>query len=219
MTLSERTVSELREIPSRYPDGRSAILPMLHLAQSDEGLVTGEAMDVIGEILDLTTAQVTAVASFYTMYRLAGAGGEHHIGVCINTMCGLLGGDAIYEEVSKRLSIGNHETSADGKFTLEKIECQAACTYAPVVTVDWEFFDQMDLVKMMDVIDRLTAGEEVVPTRGPAVRGWRATERTLAGMPDGLGDAGGGADAVMLAGLKKAHELGESAPPPGEGAK
>jgi NADH-quinone oxidoreductase subunit E len=216
MALSERALVECREMTTRYPKARSAIMPMLHLVQSEQGLITSEGVDAIAEILDMSTAEVRAVASFYTMYRKAGVGGEHNVGVCVNTMCGLLGGDAIFEALTKRLGIKNGETTADGKFTLERIECQAACTYSPVVTVDWEFFDQMDIDKMMDVIDRLVAGDEVQASRGPAVRGWRATERTLAGIPDGLSETGGGADAVMLAGLDEAKKRGDSAPDPGK---
>lgn len=216
MALSEHTLVDFREMASRYPDPRSAIMPMLHLVQADEGFVSPDGVQAISEVLDLSTAEVRAVASFYTMYRKAGVGGTHHIGVCVNTMCGLLGGDAIYAAVVERLKIKNKETTADGEFTLERIECQAACTHAPVVMVDWEFFDDMDIEKMMDVIDSLVAGEDVPATRGPLVRSWRATERTLAGIPDGLADEGGGADAVMLAGLIEAKKHGESAPGPGK---
>jgi NADH-quinone oxidoreductase subunit E len=227
MALSERTLLDFREIMGRYPDAKSAIMPMLHLVQAEEGFVTPDGVQAIAANLDLSTAEVRAVASFYTMYRKSDVGGNHHIGVCINTMCGLLGGDAIYEAIAERLEIKNKETTADGVFTLERIECQAACTYSPVVTVDWEFFDNMDINKMMDVIDKLTVGEEVISTRGPAVRGWRATERTLAGIPDGLVDEGGGADAVMRAGLIALHEdknrdaknkLDELAPGSGQGS-
>ena len=203
----------------QYPDVKSAIMPMLHLVQAEDGFVSPDGVQVIANALGLSTAEVRAVSSFYTMYRKAGVGGTHHIGVCVNTMCGLLGGDAIYAAVVERLKIKNKETTADGEFTLERIECQAACTYAPVITVDWEFFDDMDIEKMMDVIDRLVAGEDVAPTRGPLVRDWRATERTLAGIPDGLADEGGGADAVMLAGLTEARKRGEAAPEPGEGSQ
>lgn len=216
MALSEQAVAECRELAARYPQARSALLPMLHLVQSEEGLISVDGVEAISQILDLTTAEIRAVASFYSMYRKVGQGGEHHIGVCVNTMCGLLGGDAIFEAVSQRLGVANHGTTDDGKFTIERIECQAACTYSPVVTVDWEFFDQMDVDKMMDVIDKLVAGDEVLPTRGPAVRGWRATERTLAGLSDGLADQGGGADSVMLAGLEEAKKRGEAAPEPGK---
>lgn len=218
MALSERTVTECRDLAANYPQARSAILPMLHLVQSEEGLVSSDGVEAISEVLGLTTAEVRAVASFYSMYRKAGVGGEHHVGVCVNTMCGLLGGDAIFEALSDRLGVATHGTTDDGKFTIERIECQAACTYSPVVTVDWEFFDQMDIKKMMDVIDRLVAGESVESTRGPAVRGWRAAERTIAGLPDGLADQGGSADEVMLAGLEEAKRRGEHAPTSGKEA-
>lgn len=212
MPLTDQTVAEARDLAARYPQARSALLPMLHLVQSEEGLITSAGIELCADVLDLTTAEVVAVATFYTMYRQRTAGGTHHIGVCTNTLCGLLGGDAVYEALSRRLGVGHNETTPDGAFTLERIECQAACTYAPVVTVDWEFFDQMTIDDAMTVIDQLVAGDEVLPSRGPAVRGWRAAERTVSGIDDGLAGEGGGADAVMLAGLTVAKERGMSAP-------
>ncbi len=212
MPLTDQTAVECRELAARYPQARSALLPMLHLVQSEEGMITSAGIELCAEILDLTTAEVTAVATFYTMYRRKSIGGTHHIGVCINTLCGLLGGDAVYEALSRRLGVGHNETTPDGEFTLERIECQAACTHAPVMTVDWEFFDQMTIDAAMQVIDDLEAGREVLPTRGPAVRGWRAAERTVAGLDDGLADEAGGADALMLAGLTVAKERGMTTP-------
>lgn len=211
MSISEDTIAECRGLTARYPQARSALLPMLHLMQAEQGMVTAEAIEACAEILDISTAEVNAVATFYTMYRRRSEGGEHHIGVCINTGCGLLGGDAIYEALCVKLGVGHNQTTPDGKFTLERIECQAACTHAPVMTVDWEFFDRTTIAEAIEVIDRLTAGETVTPTRGPAVRGWRAAERTVAGVDDGLADEGGGADELMLAGLRVARELGHTA--------
>lgn len=210
MSISEQTLAESRELAGRYPKARSGIVPMLHLMQAEVGMVNSDVIEACAEILDISTAEVSAVATFYTMYRMRSEGGEHHIGVCVNTGCGLLGGDALYEALAVKLGVGHNETTPDGKFTLERIECQAACTHAPVLTVDWEFFDRSTIAEAIDVIDRLTAGEEVMPTRGPAVRGWRAAERTVAGLDDGLADEGGGVDELMLAGLKvaKAAEAG-----------
>jgi NADH-quinone oxidoreductase subunit E len=209
MSISEHTIAECRGLTTRYPQARSALLPMLHLVQSEEGMITPEAIEACAQLLDISTAEVNAVATFYTMYRRKSPGGEHHIGVCINTGCGLLGGDAVYEALSEKLGVGHNETTPDGRFTLERIECQAACTHAPVMTVDWEFFDRTTIADAIDVIDRLTAGEDVTPTRGPAVRGWLAAERTIAGIDDGLADEGGGADEFMLAGLRIAREQGQ----------
>ncbi|MEI2717556.1 MAG: NADH-quinone oxidoreductase subunit NuoE [Candidatus Nanopelagicales bacterium] len=212
MPLTDQTAAECRELAARYPQARSALLPMLHLVQSEAGMITSAGIELCAEVLDLTTAEVTAVATFYTMYRQHSPGGTHHIGVCVNTGCGLLGGDAVYDALAQRLGVGHNETTDDGQFTLERIECQAACTHAPVMTVDWEYFDRTTVAEAMRVIDELQAGNEVTPTRGPVVRGWRATERTVAGIDDGLADEGGGADALMLAGLDVAKERGMTAP-------
>ena len=216
MTISDTTRDQMRALAVQYPRARSAVMPMLHLAQSDEGEVTGEAMAAIAEILGISAAEVTAVASFYTMYKRRPVG-EHHIGVCVNTMCGLLGGDAVYQAVSERLGVGHDQGTPDGKFWLERIECQAACTHAPVMTVDWEFMDDVTVSSAVDVIDRLAAGEPVASTRGPRIRNFAETERTLALVDYSLAGEGECVDDKMLAGLRIAKERGMQAPAVGEG--
>lgn len=211
MSLSEKTISELKEIASRYPQSRSGLLPMLHLLQSDEGHVSTEGIQACAEVLGLTTAEVAAVATFYTMYHRRPVG-EYHLGVCINPGCAILGGDAVYDAVSNRLGIGHDEVSADGKFSLERIECQAACTHAPVMTANWEFMDDMTPNSAVAMIDKLAAGETVNSTRGPVIRTFKENERTLAGFDDKLAAEGVNADDKMLAGLRRAKELGMSAP-------
>lgn len=211
MAISEATVAQLRELATKYPRSRSAVMPMLHLVQSEEDEVTAEGIAVCAEVLGLTAAEVTAVASFYTMYKRRPVG-RHHIGVCTNTLCGLLGGDAVYQALSDRLGVGHNEPTPDGQFWLERIECQAACTHAPVMTVDWEFMDDVTPTSAVDVIDRLASGQPVESTRGPVIRDFAATERTLALMDDGLADAGNCVDDKMLAGLRLAKERGFAAP-------
>ena len=137
--------------------------------------------------------------------------GKHHIGVCTNTLCGLLGGDAVYSALSERLGIGHNEPSADGQFWLEHIECQAACTHAPVMTVDWEYMDDVTPASAVAVVDRLARGEQVESTRGPVIRDFQATEHTLAFPLDGLVNDGVAVDAKMLVGLRLANERGMSA--------
>ncbi len=211
MSIPESTVAELAELAARYPQARSALLPMLHLVQSEEGYVSQAGIAACASTLGLSTAEVAAVATFYTMYKRRPAG-KHHVGVCTNTMCALLGGDAVWDAVSEHAGAGHDEVSADGTFDLERIECQAACTHAPVMTVDWEFFDRVTPDQALAVLDRLAAGEEVVSTRGPAVRGFRAASRTISGIDDdGLADAGGAADALMTATTAAAVERGISA--------
>jgi NADH-quinone oxidoreductase subunit E len=217
MAYDVTVMEQMREIIGRYPHSRSAVMPLLHLVQSVDDEVTPEGMRVIAEELGLTTAEVTAVATFYTMYKRRPVG-KHHIGVCTNTLCALLGGDAVYDAISDRLGAGHDERDADGTFWLERIECQAACTHAPVMTVDWEFMDCQTPQSALDILDRLARGEEVVSTRGPVIRDFQATEHTLAFPDDGLAGEGGEADAIMLAGLTVARERGMSAPASGEGS-
>jgi NADH-quinone oxidoreductase subunit E len=208
MSISETTRTELAELAGRYPQARSALLPMLHLVQAEEGYVSPEGIAACAETLSLSTAEVAAVATFYTMYKRRPAG-QHHIGVCTNTMCALLGGDAVWEAVSAHTGVGHDEVSANGTFDLERIECQAACTHAPVMTVDWEFFDRMTPDEAIAVLDRLEAGEQVRSTRGPVVRGFRAASRTISGIDDdGLTAEGGAADELMAASVRAAAERG-----------
>jgi NADH-quinone oxidoreductase subunit E len=211
MPLSETTREELQQLAARYPRPRSALMPMLHLVQSLEGEVTPDGIAACAEATGVSAAEATAVASFYTMYKRKPVG-KHHIGVCINTMCGLLGGDEVYAALSERLGVDHDQATEDGEFWLERIECQAACTHAPVMTVDWEYMDDVTPRSAVDIIDRLARGEQVQSTRGPAIRDFRASERTLALPDDGLAAEGTPVDEKMLVGLKLANELGMTAP-------
>lgn len=212
MAISDATREQMREIIARYPHARSALLPMLHLVQAEDGHVTAEGIAVCAEEVGLTPAEVAAVATFYTMYKRHNMG-EYHIGICINPGCGLLGGDELWRLASERLGVGNDEVTDDGKFSLERIECQAACTHAPVVTVNWEFLDDQTPESLREVLDTLADGGEVTATRGPVIRSFQDTERTLAGFDDGLA-AAPAVDDKMLVGLRVARERGMSAPRP-----
>ncbi|MEJ7634571.1 NADH-quinone oxidoreductase subunit NuoE [Aeromicrobium sp.] len=218
MTLSDVTVSELRELAGRYPQARSGLLPMLHLIQSTEGHVTNEGVEVCAEILGISAAEVSGVATFYTMYKRRPMG-EHHVGVCTNTLCAVMGGDLIFERLKGHLDVGNDETTEDGTVTLEHIECNAACDFAPVMMVNWEFFDNQTPESAVEVVDKLRAGEPVASTRGATITSWRGAERVLAGFEDGLVDEGPAAAGPSLVGLQIAAEQGWSAPTPGQAKK
>ncbi|BBA99422.1 putative NADH dehydrogenase I chain E [Actinacidiphila reveromycinica] len=199
-----RLETDAKEVIARYPGSRSALLPLLHLVQSEEGYVTRTGIRFCAEQLGLTTAEVTAVATFYTMYRRKPSG-EYQVGVCTNTLCAVMGGDAIFEELQQHLGVGNDETTQDGKVTLEHIECNAACDFAPVVMVNWEFFDDQTPESAKRLVDDLIAGREVRPTRGAPLCTYRQTARILAGFPDereGAVEATGGAGPASLAGLR-----------------
>jgi NADH-quinone oxidoreductase subunit E len=207
-----RLETDAREVIARYPDSRSALLPLLHLVQSEEGHVTRTGMRFCADMLGLTTAEVTAVATFYTMYRRKPSG-DYQVGVCTNTLCAVMGGDAIFEELQEHLGVGNGETTDDGKVTLEHIECNAACDFAPVVMVNWEFFDNQTPASARRLVDDLRAGRPVLPTRGARMCTFKETARVLAGFPDdrdGAVESGGSAGPASLVGLKLAK--GESAP-------
>ena len=132
-------------------------------------------------MLDLAKAQVAAVATFYTMYKRKPTG-EYLVSVCTNTLCALLGGDEVYAALSEHLGVGMNETTDDGKITLEHAECLAACDYAPVVTVNYEFFDQQTPDSATGLVDALRAGERPQPTPRRAavlVQADRAPDRRL----------------------------------------
>src|SRR3954466_7415590 len=211
MTLTQDTYGELEGIAARYPEARSGLLPMLHLVQSVEGRITPEGIEACAEVLGITAADVSGVAPFYTMYKRRPVG-DYHVGVCTNTLCAGMGGDVIFERLKEHLDVGNDETTDDGKITLEHVECNAACDYAPVMMVNWEFMDNMTPQSATELVDDLREGKEVRSTRGPRIATWREIERVLAGFPDGRVDEGPAAGPPSLVGLDIAREQGWTAP-------
>ena len=216
--LTEQTRLEAREIMARYPVARSALLPMLHLVQSVQGYVSPEGVTLCAEELGLTKAEVGAVATFYTMYKRRPTG-RHIVSVCTNTLCSVLGGQRIMDALSADLGVHHDETAADGSITLEHAECLAACDYAPVVTVDYEFYDQQDVESARELVAALRRGEKPHPTRGAPLTDFRGISRQLAGFSQHTDDAAARAavdatDALgpTLVGLRLAEQRGESAP-------
>jgi len=157
---------------------------------------------------------VAAVATFYTQYKRH-PNGEYTVGVCTNTLCAVMGGDAIFEALQEHLGVGHDETTPDGMITLEHVECNAACDYAPVVMVNWEFFDNQTPSSARDLVDRLRAGRSVSPSRGAStVCGFREVSRVLAGFDDGRAHEGVGAGTPTQRGTVLARQMGWSAPEP-----
>jgi NADH-quinone oxidoreductase subunit E len=221
MALSEearaRLAPQAAQIIARYPRARSALLPLLHLVQSQEGYVSQDGIEFCADQLGLTEADVTGVASFYTMFKRKPVG-EYHVGVCTNSLCAVMGGDAIFADLQEHLGIGNDDTTADGKVSLEHVECNAACDYAPVVMVNWEFFDNMTPARARDLVDDLRSGVPVSPTRGaPRLATWKQTGQILAGFPDDQAAEGNTAGEPTLAGLRVARQQGWT-PDDGPGA-
>ena len=210
----ERLAGEAREIIARYPQGhaRSALLPMLHLVQSEDGYVSANGIALCAELLGITRAEVSAVATFYTQYKRHPTG-EYLVGVCTNALCAVMGGDEIWEAVSEKVGIGTDETNEAGTITLERLECNAACDYAPVVMVNWEFFDNQTPESACALIDDIEACKPLHPTRGSAVLPtFKETEHVLAGFLDGHENEGPSAGEASTLGLRIAEERGWSAP-------
>ncbi len=214
----ERLRDECDRIMARYPDGyeRSALLPMLHLVQSEDGYVSPRGISLCADVLGLTRTEVSAVATFYSQYKRH-PNGEYTVGVCTNALCAVMGGDTIFERVSEHLGIGHDETTADGRITLEEVECNAACDYAPVIVVNWEFFDNQTPTSAVALVDDILAGRPVHPTRGAdQVVTFKEMSHVLAGFEDGLVDQGPAAGPASLLGLGIAHENDWTMPhPPG----
>ena len=157
--IDEKTYAELREIAARYPEPRSGLLPMLHLTQSVQGRITPEGIEACAAILDISPAEVSGVATFYTMYKRHGVG-DYHVGVCTNTLCAVMGGDEIFARLKEHLDIGNDEVAVQRQgdsrtVSLEHIECNAACDFAPVMMVNWEFFDNQTPTSAVELVDEL----------------------------------------------------------------
>ena len=203
MAFTSEQLAVMDSIIARYPRKRSAIMPLLHFVQSIDGYVTNEGIEVIGEKLELATAEVTAVSTFYTQYKSKPVG-EYHVGICTNTLCAVMGGDAIFESIKEHLSIDNDGVTSDGKVSVEHIECNAACDYAPVVMVNWEFYDNQTVQSVKDLVDGARTGNPPAPTRGPkTLRTWKQNSAVLAGISDGLANEGVQAGGPTLLGLKK----------------
>lgn len=204
--------ADMATIMARYPQERSALLPMLHLVQSVDGYVSARGIALCAEVLHISRADVSAVATFYSQYRRR-PGGEYQVSVCINPLCAVMGGDLLMETLVEHLGIEESETTPDGKITLQGVECNAACDYAPVVMVNWEFFDNQTPAKVTKLVDDIQSGNPVSPTRGPKVLPtFQENERLLAGFEDGHVDEGPAAGKATLRGLEIARAKGWTSP-------
>ncbi|HLL64741.1 MAG TPA: NADH-quinone oxidoreductase subunit NuoE [Micromonosporaceae bacterium] len=215
MIFSEETRERAAQIIARYPEGRSrsALLPLLHLVQAEQGYVTPAGVAFCAEVLGITKAEVGAVATFYTMYKRRPTG-DWLVSVCTNTMCGVLGGNAAYQALESYLGVHHDETTADGKITLEHAECLAACDYAPVLTVNYEYFDNVTADSALSLVKQLQGGERPQPTRGARLCTLREMSVQLAGFADdrsaALADGPPGEPTV--AGNRLAERFGVSVP-------
>jgi NADH-quinone oxidoreductase subunit E len=159
------------DIIARYPRPRSALIPLLHLAQEQDGYLTDEAMEHIAELVDVTPAEVLGTASFYEMFKREPVG-DYVVTVCTNISCLLVGGEELLHHLEHRLGVKAGSTTPDGKFTLEDVECLAACTEAPCMQVNYRYFHRVELDEVDELLDDLRAGKlaHEVPRHGTLSR-------------------------------------------------
>jgi NADH-quinone oxidoreductase subunit E len=167
-----------------YPHPRSALIPLLHMAQEQDGWVTPDAMEHIAELLDLTPAEVLGTASFYDMLFLEPVG-KHLISICTNIACLLNGGYELLEHAEEKLGIKPGATTPDGNFTIEEVECIALCGQAPCLAVNWRFFGKVSNEGFDHLVDELAAGRlsDDIPPHGTLCRTRRAVG-LVAGAPE-----------------------------------
>src|SRR5271165_5973520 len=162
MELSAKLAAKFDKLQTSYPQKRSALIPMLMYGQDEFGYVTDELVSEIAGRLDLHTVQVEETLEFYSMLRRKPMG-KHHVQVCTNIACMLRGGAELLEHAKKRLEIGNKETTQDGVFSLEEVECIGACTGAPAMQVNYDFYENVTVRNFDRLIEDLDKGQKPAP--------------------------------------------------------
>jgi NADH-quinone oxidoreductase subunit E len=180
LTGQARAVAD--RLVAKYPDSRSALLPLLYLVQSEVGWVPPQGLRDVAEILGLTTAEVEAVATFYTMVKLHPCG-KYVLSICTNPSCALVGGRQLLERAREQLGAASeHGVSDDGLLTLEEEECMAACDAAPVVAINYVYFDRVSEESLADMIAGVRRGDVPEAARGGVPGDLKAVSKLLAGV-------------------------------------
>lgn len=145
---------KIARVLTKYPQKKAAVMPLLYLAQEQNGWISNPVIKTIADKLEMVEEEVLGVATFYTMYFKKPMG-KHHVQVCTNVSCMLRGGYQIYEAVKDKLGIGNMEVTADGHFSLEEVECMGSCGTAPMIAVNEDFYENLDTQKALQILESL----------------------------------------------------------------
>ncbi len=156
--LNEETIRKIKDLTGRYPTNRGALIPALKLAQKEVGWLSPAVMTEVAKILELPESAVLNTATFYTMLYKEPVG-KYHIQVCTNVSCYLNGSDMIVAAVKEKLGIDMGETTPDGKFSLEGVQCLAACGNAPAMQINEDYYENLTPEKVKEIIDRLAKEE------------------------------------------------------------
>lgn len=154
LQFNNEELKKIDEIKSRYPEVKSALMPVLWIAQEKFGWISEDVKKYIAELLDLSIAQVNGVVSFYSMFFKKPMG-RYHIQVCTNISCSILNADNLLEHISQKLGILNNECTADRKFSLEEVECMGACGYAPMIAINQDYYENIDINKVDEILDSM----------------------------------------------------------------
>ncbi len=152
--FSEENLQKIEQILKKYPTKQAAVMPVLYLAQEQNGWISKEVMLETASILEMNEEDVFGVVTFYTMYHKKEMG-KYHIQVCTNVSCMLRGGYQIYDAVKEKLGLANSEVSSDKKFSLEEVECMGSCGTAPMIAVNEDYFENLDKEKALQILDSL----------------------------------------------------------------
>ena len=155
LTWPERVRPAVEEALSHYPNRRSAILPVLWIAQREWGWISPAALTLVARTVDVPAPEVFGIATFYTMFNLKPIG-RHHLQVCMTLSCSLMGADRLFRHLEHKLGIGHGETTRDGRFTLRRVECLAACGGAPCLQVNEDYHENLDEAAVDRLLERLT---------------------------------------------------------------
>lgn len=179
--FNDSNVALAKEIIGRFPRPKSAVIPLLHLAQEQDGYVTRDAMSHIAELVNVTTAEVYGTATFYEMFKFEPIG-KYCVNVCTNIACQLVGGWELLEHAEEKLGIKAGSTTEDGLFTIEDVECIAACTEAPAIQVNYRYRYKVTAENLDQLIDDLRAGRlaDEIPPHGTLARVRQRTTETWA---------------------------------------
>ena len=164
--FNDQNLATAHEIISRYPVAKSATIPLLHLAQEQDGFVADDAMEHIAELVGITPAQVLGTCSFYEMFKREPVG-TYLVNVCTNISCQIMGGEELLHHVEQTLGVKAGDTTSDGVFTVEDVECIAACTEAPCLQVNYRYFHQITHGEFDSLVDELATGtRDEIPPHG-----------------------------------------------------
>jgi NADH-quinone oxidoreductase E subunit len=152
--FTEENIKRIEEVRKKYPTSLAAVMPVIYIAQEQNGYISSEVMEEIANVLNIDKVNVLSVVTFYTMYHTKPVG-KYHVQVCTNVSCMLRGANEIWENVKAKLGLENMQVSPDGKFSLEEVECMGACGYAPMIAVNENFYENLNKEKVLEILDSL----------------------------------------------------------------